>query len=144
MLLLLVSTAFGQGYQPPNSTVGAGIGLPWLVSVRGEAWFADEGSFQLGVGTLGQIEQRLGLDWALRWRPDFACVGCDGRVLGTFGAGVGGTVASDIDLAGGSAFDDAWGFAAGPDLAGTFTYWMTNTAGLMATGNGGVGAAWAG
>ena len=146
MLLLLVGSlsALAQNYQAPNATLGVGVGTPWLVSVRGESWFADEAAFELGVGTLGSVDQQIGFDWAIRWRPDFACFGCETRVLGTFGIGAGGIITSDIALDGGKAFDDPWGWAVGPDLAGTFTYWMSPTLGLMLTGRGGVGAAWSG
>src|SRR5205085_678083 len=128
-----------QNYQSPNATVGVSVGTPWLVSVRGESWFADEASFEIGVGSFGAADSLIGLDYAIRWRPDFACFGCETRVLGTFGLGLGGTITSDIDLDGGSAFDDPWGWAVGPDLAGTFTYWLSPTIGLTLTGRGGGG-----
>lgn len=145
MLALVASlSAYAQNYQSPNSTVGVSVGTPWLVSVRGEAWFADEASFELGVGALGRAESQVGLDWALRWRPDFACLGCESRALVTFGLGVGGTVQSDLSFDGGAAFDDPWGFAVGPDLAATFAWWLSPTMGLTLGARGGVGAAWAG
>ena len=145
MLLLLAAAAQAQqGYQSPNSTLGVGVGTPWLVSVRGEAWVGDEASFEVGVGALGAVDPDLGLDWAVRWRPDFGCFGCSGRVLVTLGAGVGGLVTSDLSLDGGSAFDEPWGFAVGPDLAATFTYWFTPTMGFMLSGRAGIGGAWVG
>jgi len=142
--LLAAGAAYAQGYQSPNSTVGVGVGTPWLASVRGAAWVGDEVSFDLGVGTLGLVDQNLGFDTAAHWRPDFACFGCEGRVLATVGLGVGGIVTSDIDLSGGPAFDDPWAFAVGPDLVATGTYWLTPTIGLMASGRVGIGAAWVG
>lgn len=144
MLALLSAAAVAQGYQAPNSTLGVGVGVPWLASVRGEAWVGDEASFEVGVGTLGLVEENLGLDTAVRWRPDFACFGCDGRVLATLGAGVGAIVTTDIDLSGGKAFDDPWAFAVGPDVAATGTYWFTPTIGFAVTGRGGIGASWVG
>src|SRR5687767_13848408 len=104
LLPLFAAAALAQGYRSPNSTVGVSVGTPWLVSLRGEAWVGDEASFEVGVGTLGAVDQQIGLDWAIRWRPDFACFGCDGRVLATLGVGVGGLVTSDLALDGGSAF----------------------------------------
>ena len=142
LALVAALSAHAQNYQSPNSTVGVSAGTPWLLSLRGEAWFANEASFEIGVGSLGAVDQRLGFDYALRWRPDFACLGCETRALATFGLGVGGTIASTLAFDG--AVDDPWGWAVGPDLAVTGTYWLSPTIGLMLSGRGGVGAAWLG
>lgn len=132
------SARSGTGYQPPNSTLGASVGTPWLVGGRGEAWFADELSAEIGAGTFGAVEDGFGLDLAVRWRPDGLCLGCDRRALVTIGLGLGGT----IEPAPG--FDGPWQFAAGPDLAVTFVYWFGPTYGLAISARGGGGPGWTG
>lgn len=139
MVLIFASTAFAQqGYPSPNSTLGVSVGTPWLLGGRAEAWFADEASFEAGAGTLGAIGDGLGVDWAIRWRPDFVCIACDQRVQGSFGVGVGGLVTPDFT------FDGPWAFAVGPDLVGTFVFWIDTKIGLQASGRAGVGAGWVG
>ncbi|MEZ4238691.1 MAG: hypothetical protein R3F59_21575 [Myxococcota bacterium] len=128
----------GVGYQPPNSTLGVSGGTPWLVGARGEAWFADELSGEIGGGTLGEVDDNFGVDFAVRWRPDALCFGCESRALLTFGV----AVAALIEPAPG--FEGPWDFAVGPDLAATFVYWFGPTYGLAISARGGVGAGWTG
>lgn len=135
---LSTGSARAQGYQTPNSTIGPSVGLPWLIGGRGEAWFADELSVELGAGTLGQVGDGFGMDAALRWRPDALCFGCEARTLLTLGVGVGST----IEPAPG--FDGPWQFAVGPDLVATFIYWFGPTYGLAISARGGAGAGWEG
>lgn len=132
LLALIGAAAMAQpGWQRPNSTVGVGV-APWGLTVRGEAWMSGELSAELGVGLRGfDPEQPVG-DWAVRWRPRFACFGCGERALVTIGAGVGGTVIPDF---GGG----PWGLGLGPDLAVTGIYWTSHAVGLQATGRVGLG-----
>jgi hypothetical protein len=130
--------AQSQGYQSPNSTIGASVGTPWLVGGRGEAWFADELSAEIGAGTLGAVGDGFGLDAAVRWRPDGLCFGCTSRALLTLGIGIGGTIEPAPE------FDGPWQFAVGPDVAATFVYWFGPTYGLAISARGGVGPGWTG
>ena len=76
-----------------------------LIGGRGEAWFADELSAELGAGTLGEVGDGFGVDTAVRWRPDILCIGCEYRVAVSFGVGIGGTITPDPQ------FDGPWAFA---------------------------------
>lgn len=139
--LLGLTPAFGQegtGYQTPNSTIGASVGTPWLVGGRGEAWYADELTAEVGAGALGTVGEGLGVDVALRWRPDALCFGCTSRALATIGVGLGGTIEPVLT------FDGPWTFAAGPDLAVTGVYWLSPTYGLALSLRGGGGWRWTG
>ena len=136
MWQLLVPLA--SAYEPPNSTLGVSVGTPWLIGGRGEAWFADELSAELGAGTLGEVGNGFGLDTAVRWRPDILCFGCEFRLQLTFGIGIGALVVPDLEL------DGPWAFAVGPDLAGTFVYWFGPTYGLAISARAGMGAGWVG
>lgn len=132
------SVAMAQGYQRPNSLVGPSVGSPWLVGGRGEAWYADELTAEIGAGALGAIGDGLGVDMALRWRPDGLCFGCESRTLLTIGVGVGGIIEPVLT------FDGPWSFAAGPDLALTGVYWLSPTYGLALSLRGGAGYGWTG
>jgi hypothetical protein len=108
------------------------------VGGRGEAWLAEGVSGELGAGTLGEVGDAVGFDWALRWRPDFACLNCGEQVLATFGLGVGGLVVPDFQL------EDPWELAVGPDLAATGVVWLSKRVGIHLTGRVGVGPGWLG
>jgi hypothetical protein len=125
-------------FQPPNSIIGVSVGYPWLIGGRGEAWFADEGSVELGAGTAGDVGDTLGTDWAVRWRPDFACLNCGEQILVTFGLGLGGLVVPDLQL------DGPWEFAVGPDLVATGVLWFSTTVGFQLSGRVGIGPGWVG
>jgi hypothetical protein len=131
----LVSVA--AAFDSPNSTVGASGGYPWLVGGRAEAWFADELSFELGAGALGEADP-LGVDLTFRWRPDVLCFACGGRALVTLGIGVTGLVRPDFEL------EDPWAWAVGPDVAATFVYWFNPAYGLMVGAHGGAGPGFVG
>ena len=138
-LIFAVSSALAQDYQSPNSLVGVGAGTPSIVSLRGEAWFAEEASFEVGLGLPSDFElSNMNADAALRWRPDIACIGCGGRILATFGLGV-GSVFGPSD-----GFGGPWAFAVGPDLIGTGIYWLTPQLGAQLSLRGGFGPAWVG
>ena len=134
----LLTMGVALAYEPPNSTLGVSVGTPWLVGGRGEAWFADELSAELGGGTLGDVGTGFGLDTAVRWRPDVLCLGCEYRVSVTFGVGIAGLVEPA------PGFDGPWAFAVGPDLIGTFVYWFSPTYGLALSARGGAGPGWVG
>jgi hypothetical protein len=119
-------------YPSPNTLLWASVGTPWLASVRGEAWLADEVTGELGVGGFG--DDTLGLDWAIRWRPEFLCFGCGGSDLLTIGIGPGGLVAPPVDR-------DDWGVAVGGDLGIAYVHWLSKQTGLTVAGRGGAGAA---
>lgn len=135
---LLAGTAQAQelaevtDFQPPNTLVWASVGQPWVLSVRGEAWLADEITGELGVGGLG--DDALGLDWAIRWRPDALCIGCGGSDLLTIGLGPGGLVAPPVER-------DDWGVVLGGDLGVAYVHWLSKKTGLTVAGRGGAGAA---
>jgi len=133
-LLWVPITASAQDYQAPNTLLWASVGSPWLLGVRGEAWMADQVSFELGGGGLGP-DATLGFDWAARWRPDPLCINCGNRDLITLGVGPGGWVIPPID-------DDAWGLAVGGDLGANYVHWFTPTFGFTLSARGGVGAGW--
>lgn len=138
-LILAVSSALGQDYQSPNSVVGVGAGTPSLLSVRGEAWFAEEATFELGIGVpQGFDVASPTADVALRWRPDIACINCGGRVLANFGIGAGSVFGPQ------DGFGGPWAFAVGPDVAGTGVYWLSSQLGLQVSLRGGFGPAWVG
>ena len=137
MLLLSIAVP-ALAWEPPNSTLGVSGGTPWLVGARGEAWFADELSAEVGAGTLGEVGEGFGVDTAVRWRPDLLCFGCEYRVALSLGVGIGGLVEPDLQL------DGPWAFAVGPDLAATFVYWFSPTYGLAVSARGGIGAGWSG
>lgn len=140
MFLFLTSLcAHAQNYQAPNSIIGVGVGYPTLVTARGEAWIGDQVSTEIGVTWPTTLPiQSLTIDTALRWRPDALCIGCGGRGLLGFGLGVGGYVVPDLTLT------DAWGFAAGGDLASTAVFWFTPTFGAQASARVGAGPGWVG
>ncbi|MEQ1507821.1 MAG: hypothetical protein ABMB14_36670 [Myxococcota bacterium] len=142
MVLWLTGAAFAQGYQPPNSTIGPAVGYPWLIGGRGEAWFGDEITGELGAGTGsltdGADGDGLGVDLTFRWRPDALCFGCESRVQASFGVGLTGLVTPDLAL------DGPWGVTVGPDLAMTALYWFSPTYGIALTIHGGAGAGWLG
>jgi hypothetical protein len=123
-------------YTPPNNTVHAAVGTPYLLSVQAEQWFADQVSAQIGVGTDGAFES-FGADWAIRWRPDFACFNCGERALVTLGVGPGGVI--DANFAG-----EEWGFVVGGDLDATGVYWFSTSVGFTLSVHGGLGAGWLG
>jgi len=127
-------SASAQDFQSPNSLLWASVGSPWLVGARGEAWFADQASFEVGGGGLGP-DASLGFDWAIRWRPDPLCINCGERDLVTIGLGPGGWVIPPID-------DDQWGLSVGGDLGVNYVHWLSPTLGLTVSGRGGVGAGW--
>lgn len=131
LLALLSFAASAQGWRGPNALVGVGI-APWGPAVRGEAWMATEITGELGLGVRDLDPSAPVADWALRWRPRFACFGCEGRALATVGLGVGGTVAPD--LSGGP-----WALGVGPDFAATAVYWASGSTGLQVTGRAGFG-----
>jgi len=138
LLACLVAAAAAQDFKPPNSTLGVGVGMPTLLSLQGEAWFAHQASFVLGVGLPRDLAlNEPTFNWALRWRPEFACVACDERLSATFGVGLGGLIDPVFPRA-------PWGFAVGPDLAGTGVYWFTPNLGIQATAHVGLGPGWAG
>lgn len=124
--------AMAQDFQAPNTLLWGAVGTPWTASVRGEAWLADQASGELGVGMLGEAAP-VGFDWAIRWRPDFACILCGQRDMITLGLGPGGLVSAPID-------DDVWALSVGGDLAGNFVHWFSPTLGLTISGRIGVGA----
>ena len=119
----------------PNSMIGFSVGTPWLVGGRAEAWLADTVSGELGAGTLGAVED-VGFDFAIRWRPDFACLNCGERVLATIGLGIGGLVVPDFQL------EDPWELAVGPDLSASGIVWLSSRVGIHLTGRAGVGPGW--
>lgn len=133
--VLLMSAALASppaaGWHRPNTLLGVG-GSPWGLSVRGETWLATEITGELGVGLRDfDPEQPVG-DWALRWRPRFACFGCGERLLATLGVGVGGTILPD--LSGGP-----WGLGLGPDLVATGIWWASPGTGLQVSARAGFG-----
>jgi hypothetical protein len=128
----------GSGFQSPNSILAVSVGSPTLLSIRGSAWLGDEIEGELGVGADQFDDLVLGFDYALRWRPDFACFGCGERVLVTIGLGIGGTVVPP------PGFDGPWAFSAGPDLAANLVGWVSPTVGLQLGVRGGIGPAWVG
>lgn len=136
----LTNTAWAEspGYQSPNSIVGVSAGTPLTLSLRGEAWMADEIEGELGVGFRNLDDLDLGFDYAVRWRPDIGCIGCGGRVLLSLGVGPGGLVLPP------PGFDGAWSFAVGGDLGANLVFWMSPTVGLDLSVRGGGGAAWTG
>jgi len=119
-------------YPSPNTLLWASAGTPWLASVRGEAWLADEVTGELGLGGLG--DDTLGVDWAIRWRPERLCFGCGGSDLLTIGVGPGGLVAPPIDR-------EDWGLAVGGDLSIAYVHWLSKKTGFTVAGRGGAGAA---
>jgi len=119
-------------FPSPNTLLWGSVGQPWLASVRGEAWFSDEATGELGVGGFG--DDTLGLDWAIRWRPDVLCFGCGGADLLTIGIGPGGLVAPPVDR-------DDWGITAGGDLGLAYVHWLSKKTGLTVAARGGAGAA---
>lgn len=125
-----------QDYQPPNTTVQAALGTPYLVALRGEQWLAEGVSGQLGVAADSTFES-FGGTWAVRWRPDFACINCGERIMVTLGLGPGGLVGADFD-------GGPWGFTVGGDLDATGVYWFSTSVGLSVSVNGGLGASWIG
>ncbi|MEQ1570673.1 MAG: hypothetical protein ABMA64_33905 [Myxococcota bacterium] len=129
-------TTAAVAYQPPNSTLSASAGTPWLVGGRGEAWYADELSIEVGAGI--DDPGPVGIDAALRWRPDAICVACDRRAMLTFGVGVGAVLHPDF------AFEDPLPWAVGPDAIATFVYWFSPAYGLAISGRGGAGPRFAG
>jgi len=147
MIVLAALPAFADtpdppAYQVPNTVVGLSfgtVGTP-VLGVRGEAWFADEGSFELGANALlaSDVDDVLVADWAIRWRPDFACLNCGEQVLVTFGLGLGGLVAPDLEL------DGPWSFAVGPDLVATGVVWFSTNVGFQLSGRFGIGPGWEG
>jgi hypothetical protein len=140
-MILLVASASAQSPESdfpwPNSMIGFSVGTPWLVGGRAEAWLADAVSGELGAGTLGEVED-IGFDWAIRWRPDFACLNCGEQVLATFGVGIGGLVVPDLQL------EDPWELAVGPDLSVSGIVWVSSRVGFHLTGRAGVGPGWVG
>ncbi len=140
MVLWLAGAALAEegGWQAPNSVVGVAVGTPTTWSVRGQAWFADEGEGELGVGVADLDDPNVAFDWAVRWRPDFACIGCGERVLVTIGLGAGGLVTPP------PGWEGPWAFAVGPDLGANGVFWMSNKVGLELGGRVGFGPGWVG
>lgn len=144
MLVLALSglaAAADGGWQSPNTFVQLGVGTPWPLALHGEAMIGEDFSGELGVG-LGGADGAFdfgsgfdpGFDFAVRYRPDFACFGCGGRVLVTLAGGVGGIVDPDASF-------DAWSGSLGLDLDAALVWWATRSVGLTVGVRGGVGPA---
>lgn len=131
LLTAAALAASPTGWHRPNSLVGVGVS-PQGPSVRGEAWLATEITGELGVGLRDFDTERPMGDWALRWRPRFACFGCGERLLATLGVGVGGTVLPD--LSGGP-----WGLGLGPDVVATGIWWASRSTGVQVSARAGFG-----
>jgi hypothetical protein len=145
--VVLAATASAQSapaaapaFRRPSSVLAVTAGSPVLVGVRAEQWLTDDVEGELGAGLQSTDTDPLALafDWAIRWRPDFACLGCGGRALVTFGLGPGGTV---VPPAG---FDGPWAFAVGADLGANLVVWVSPNMALQLGARGGGGAAWTG
>jgi hypothetical protein len=139
--LLFAAPASAQstpGYTWPNSVLGVTAGTPTTLGLRGEQWLSDDVEGELGVGVQSFESFDPTFDWALRWRPDFACFGCGSRALVTIGIGPGGTVVPP------PAFDGPWGFAVGADLGVNLIVWTGPSVGVNVSGRGGGGVAWTG
>lgn len=134
-MILLVPAAYA--WQPPNSTLGASVGLPNTLGGHGEAWFADELSLAVGAGTTMDPpkDTPMGMDAAFRWHPEPLCLLCDRRAMVTLAVGAGCVVLPDVQL------DAPWDWAVGPELSATFVYWFSPAYGLSVTANGGGGPA---
>lgn len=129
--MLVATAAFGQDWHHPNTLIGVGA-APWGLTVRGEAWLATEVTGELGFGLRGfDVEQPVA-DWALRWRPRFACFHCGEQLLATLGLGVGGVVVPGLS-------GDPWLIGAGPDFAATGAYWVSRNTAFQITGRVGLG-----
>lgn len=130
LLWTFVATASAQdagpGFKWPNSLVGVTGGTPMLLGLRGEQWLSDDVTGELGVGVTTVDDLELAFDWAFRWRPDFACLGCGTKALVTIGVGPGGTV---IPPAG---FDGPWVYSVGLDLGVNGVAWVGPAIGLTA------------
>lgn len=135
MLVALLLAAPAHAWEPPNALVGVGIGAPWGVSVRGEAFLAEQVSGELGVGLNDFSLDTPMADWALRWRPDLVCFGCDQKLQASLGIGIGGTVRVDPE----EGFAGTWSLGVGPDLVASGVYWFSSNAGLQLTGRVGFG-----
>lgn len=134
----LAQTAVAQtdpGYSWPNALVGVTAGTPTTLGLRGEQWLSDDVTGEIGAGVTRFDELALAFDWAIRYRPDFACVGCGSKALVTFGAGPGGTVVPP------PAFEGPWAYSVGLDLAANGVLWVGPAVGLTigVRGGGGVG-----
>lgn len=123
--------AMAQDFQAPNTLLWGAVGTPWTASVRGEAWLADQASGELGVGFAGDADP-VAFDWAIRWRPDFACILCGKRDMITLGLGPGGLVSAPIAT-------DQWVVSIGADLGGNFVHWLSPALGLTISGRIGAG-----
>jgi len=129
----LCSLAVGQDRLPdPNVVVTAAVGRPAVVSLRAEAWLADQFSAEIGFGLPDLDLEELAADLTFRFRPDVLCIGCGGRDLVTIGFGVAAVGTADADF-------DAWRLALGPDVAVTAVHWFTPQLGVQATLRGGAG-----
>lgn len=141
--VVLATTASAQstpGFRRPSSVLAVTAGSPVLVGLRAEQWLTDdlEGEIGAGLRSTDLDPLPLAFDWALRWRPDFACLGCGGRALVTLGVGPGGTV---VPPAG---FDGPWAFAVGADLGANLVVWTSPNVALQLGVRGGGGAGWTG
>jgi hypothetical protein len=138
-MLAVDARAETPAFRRPSSLLGVTAGTPVLLGARGSQWLTDDVEGSLGVG-VSDLEGDLDLaaDWAIRWRPDFACLGCGGRALVTLGIGPGGTVTPP------AGFDGPWGFAVGADLAADLVVWVSPNLGLHLGVHGGGGAGWTG
>ena len=149
MLLALALTALASaaepasnaGWQAPNTFVQLGVGAPWPIALHGEAMLSEDFSGELGIGLAGQEGATdfgsgfdPGFDYAIRYRPDFACFGCGGRVLVTLAAGIGGLVDPDADFS-------AWNGSIGLDVDAAFVWWASRSVGVTAGLRAGVGPA---
>jgi hypothetical protein len=132
--------ADAPGWRYPSSVVGISAGSPSLLSVRGEQWLADDIEAEVGAGLRAlEVEPvSAAFDWALRWRPDVACLGCGGRALVSFGVGPGGTVVP------GPGFEGPIAFAVGGDVGANLVIWLNPNLGLNLSGRGGGGVGWTG
>lgn len=134
----LSGVAHAEDFQSPNTLLTAAVGRPWLVSARAEAWIGDGVTGEVGVGALGDgaaWEGLIGVDWAIRWRPDALCFGCGSRNLLSVGVGPGGWVVPPLER-------DGVGLAAGGDLGLAYVHWLTRQTGFTVSGKVGGGAGW--
>jgi hypothetical protein len=144
LALSLVAHAADAGWPNPHSFVDLAVGSPWVVSLQAESLLGEEVSGQIGVGIAGAdglvdfaSGQQFGANWAIKYRPAWACLGCGGRTAGSFGAGIGGLVTPPPDFKGGG-----WNASAGLDVDGRVVYWSGHTTGFTAGLEGGVGPAY--
>jgi hypothetical protein len=90
MLAVLTTLCLSSAAQThdPVLGVGVGVGLPNLLSARGEA-FVDTATITFGAGT-GITP--VGVEVGARWRPDALCAGCAGGLRTRLSLGLGPTL----------------------------------------------------